>query len=255
VVAGEVGAYESAWGSFQDVPRARSTTSFEDDWAPGVPAGPESGVCFTGRAGEIQSIVQRYDDRVALIRGTAAPEVEAIELRTPDGRRLPVTLRDGVYLAALASPGRLGERATLVATSRGGGRYVQRLALGSQDVPNRWSSYGTLRRGRVLRVLWTGGFEPFAGVEVRRSARTLGVTILERFPPSFGPEGLPIGIPAIAISKCADVVLDAPIGHRVVTTGRNGNRPRRATPIDRLFFVAGRRPRCPRVRPGERLLG
>ena len=105
-------------------------------------------------------------------------------------------------------------------------------------MPEAWERYETRGRGRLLRIRWLGGFEPFAHLELRERRRRLTVTIHELFPPA----GASYASADIAIAKCVEVRLRRPLGKRAVIDGharerrravRGGSWPkrcRRATP-------------------------
>jgi hypothetical protein len=250
-VAGEVGPYEPRWGSFLDAPSLVSSPDFEDAWPPLAPPAGTIGSCTYALGpfdeGPIAAIgVKRFARRLAIVHGILAPEVERLEAAGPGSTRpAPAVAASGAFLVPVASSGRLGERVRLIAHLRDGRRHSGSLALGPRDRAAWWRHWRPLRQGRILEVRWIGGFEPFSGVEVREGRRQVSVRVLERFPPTFNPAGIPYASAAIAISKCVRIRLRAPLGSREVVDGAT----RRPRPRAQRPPPAARR--CHRAQPSR----
>jgi hypothetical protein len=249
VVAGEVGAYEPRFGSFLDSPSLLDLSFLEGIWAPVAPPASTIGSCtvpFEPFSSEPISAVgaKRFGRRLVVVHGSLTPRVERIEAR---GARVrpsrPGVLRGRSFLVAVISSGGLYEQLQLVAHLRGGRKVKGRIALGPQDLPTGWT-WSARKRGRVLRLDWIGGFEPFSGVEVREGRR-IAVQVYQRFPPTFSAEGIQFASPDIGISKCVTFRLRRPLAGRPVVDGSTG-RPRRHTRPGPLLPRAGS---CRRVRP------
>lgn len=248
-VAGEVGPYQPRWGSFLDAPSLVASPWFEDGGAPLAPPATTIGSCTYALDpfvdGPIAAVgVKRFARRLAIVHGILAPEVERLEVVGPGAARpVPAVAPSGAFLVPVAASGRLGERVRLSAHLRNGRQHTGSVALGPQDRPARWRRWRPLRHGRGLEVRWIGGFERFSGVQVHEGRHQIGVRVLERFPPTFDPAGVPYGSALIAISKCVRFRLKAPLGSRQVVdaaTGRPRPRAHRSPRAER---------RCHRARP------
>ena len=245
-IGDEVGPYDAGWGSFLDAPTLAHGARFEDGWAPTGAPPSETAACLEPEPAELLARTQRFDDRVAVVQGAAGRAVRSVALRGPYGRAHPVALRDGTFVGAVPSEGTLNEHAVLVATLANGRRTRSRLFLAPHDVPTRWTDYEVRRRGRVVRVYWGSAASPFSGADVRLGRLTARVTVYERYGPSHTDDGYAVGYIQPLISKCADIVLPAPLGGRRVRSGRPGGHVR---PVGDETY---RPPRCPRVRAGTR---
>jgi hypothetical protein len=254
-VAGEVGPYEPRWGSFLDAPSLADTPGFEDAWPPTAPPAGTIGSCTYALGpfadGPIAAVgVKLFARRLAIVHGILAPDVDRLEVAGPGAARpAPAVAPSGAFLVAVATSGRLGERVRLIAHLRDGQRHAGSVALGPQDLPAHWQTWRPLRHGRVLEIRWIGGFEPFSGVQVHERRRQVRVRVLERFPPTFDPAGIPFASAAIGIPKCVRFRLRAPLGSRRVvdpTTGRPRPRARRSPLAARRCHRAQARPIHPR---------
>lgn len=249
VVAGEVGAYEPRFGSFLDSPSLVDVGSFEDTWAPAAPPASTIGSCTTPfepfSSAPISGVgAKRFGRRLVLVHGSLTSRVERLEVR---GARVrpsrPGVLAGRSFLVPVISSGRLYEELQLVAHLRGGRKVRGRIALGAQDLRTGWT-WSVGRRGRVLRLHWVGGFEPFSGVEVREGRR-IAVQVYQRFPPTFTPEGIQFASADIGIGKCVTFRLRRPLRGRPVVDGATGKPRRRTRPAP--FHSRGQT--CRRVRP------
>lgn len=250
-IAGEAGSWSPRWGSFLDAPTLASLSGFEegDDWQP-VATSPVNSIagCTTGvpRLDDPDEpsalIVRRLGAGVLGVAGVLRRGERDVTIRAPDGSTVRAATRDGTFLAAVPSSGALHETMEL----RIGARIRREIATGEQDVPVAVESAAVRELGRVVQVAWTGGFEPFVGVDAAVERGAVRITPLERLPPTFSPEGLSYLSAAIAIAKCADVVLpDALVGLPLL--------PPEPSPDADLEGPSGERTGCVRVRPGERL--
>ena len=244
VIAGEVGSYDSRWGSFLDAPTLVGVPLFVDRWAPTRPIGNCPQAPGSDR---VWASLQRYDDRVAVLEGTAGPLVRTLRLIGPDGTTRPVSRSGDVFIAATPMTGALNERAVLVATLADGSRRRRHLFLGPRDVPIAWDTHEV--RGRVLRVRWYGPPTPFSGADVRfRTAGTAVVTIYVRTASSFEEDTRGSYDNLADRERCADIVLPRPLGGRRVVPGWPGRAERGPRNHPRRFPQS-----CPRVRAGSRL--
>ncbi|HET9085687.1 MAG TPA: hypothetical protein VFN41_14920 [Candidatus Limnocylindrales bacterium] len=219
VVGAETGLYESTWGSFLDAPTLVSLPPPEDDWLPVGPPAADIDSCtqvvFDGRKPLLQAFgVQRLDARHVAVHGVLARGARIALRTTRDGLRTDRSTH--AFLAIVPSTGRRGERRRVTVTGPRNRRKVATLALGPWEWPKALDTATRRRHGRVLRVRWVAGFEPLAAVSVISGRARVIVKVSELAPPSFAPDGSPIGIAAIAISKCIDIRLPKPVGRRDV---------------------------------------
>lgn len=258
LIAGEAGLWSPEWGAFLDLP---TLVPFPDyvagDPQPVAPTPQSTNGCTREGSGlPVDALVaRRPGPQVIALGGLARAGTRRLAVRRPDGRYAQLAVRDGAFLAALPSSGAVGERAVIEVTNRRGRRTAARLPTGDQDLPTDLARIEAVENGSVLRVQWTGGFEPFSGVDVARAPGQVRVTVLTRYPPVFSPEGTGYGIALIAISKCIDVVLPQPLTGEGLTDhrGRGADQlgdgepdgPDRPEPPDT-------RP-CVRVTPGYRV--
>lgn len=251
MIAGEAGSWSPRWGSFLDAPTLASLPGFapEDDWQP-VATSPINSVngCTNRRFDDERHepsalIVRRLGPGILGVAGVLRRGERGVTIRAPDGATIRAATGDGTFLAAVPSTGALHE----TMEARIGARIRERIATGEQDSPGDIERMLVLENGRMVRVGWTGGFEPFVGVDAAVVGGTVRITRFTRLPPTFSPEGLSYVFAAIAIPRCADVELpDALVGLPVhVPAGRREDEPPRHEEL------AG--DTCVRVRPGERL--
>jgi hypothetical protein len=233
LVAGEAGPYEPSWGSFLDAPTLVQLPMLEDAWPPVAHPAFTIGSCLyaaepplrvTGALG-----VKRMARGQVVVHGFMGPEVERLEVLAPDGSRAEVAVaaeEPRAFLAAVRSRGVREERIRVIAALRDGRRRRGALFTGRHAVPDAWERYETRGRGRLLRVRWIGGFEPFAHLELRERRRRVTVTVHELFPPDFAPAGASYVSADIGIAKCVEVRLGRPLGKRPVIDGHARERRR-----------------------------
>ena len=219
VVGTETGLYEPAWGSFLDAPTLVHLPEPQDNWLPVAPAAAEIGSCtqvvFEGRKPLLRAFgVQRLDAKHVAIHGLLARGAGVAISRTRAGLRVDPATR--AFLAIVPSTGRRGEKRRVIVTGPGKRREARTIALGPSESPQTLDSATARHQGRVLRVRWISGFQPLAAVRVVSGRARLVVKVSELAPPSYAANGSPIGIAAIAISKCIDIRLRKPVGRRVV---------------------------------------
>jgi len=247
-VAGETGSWSPEWGTFADAPTLVATSAPEEgDWQPAAPTPPSTNGCtdeYAERSAPYALVVRRVGPGLLAVAGVLRAGESGVALTGPAGEPVRVAIRGRLFLAAVRVTETLGERLTLTIARDGGRPLVSRVATGEQDLPQPVESAEVREGGRVVRVGWLGGFEPFVGVDVARRADGLRVTALQRHPPDFSPEGMSYVIEDIGIPKCADVELpDALVGVPV--------RPPRSRDVER---PAAAERTCVRVRPDERIV-
>jgi hypothetical protein len=95
-----------------------------------------------------------------------------------------------------------------------------------------WYRSETVDDGRRLKVLSFSGSDPLERVDVQEGSDRVTVTLLERHPPRFLPDGTPSAATANIVTKCVEVVLGAALGERVVVDGATGRPPADIQPGD-----------------------
>jgi hypothetical protein len=231
LVAGEAGPYDPAWGSFLDAPTRVWEGSFADFWPPAAVVPDQVGSCTVALDPEIDGPIEalgvkRFARRLVVVHGLLAPSVARLEVGDERGAhaRAPVVSPGRAFLVPVESTGRFGARITLTAVLSSGARGARTVFLGPHGVPARWRSWEPRDGGRVLRVRWIGGFEPFLRVRARERGRTVTVVVEQRHQPDFDARGIRSVILDIGIPKCVDVRLRRPLGGRRVADGADGAR-------------------------------
>ena len=256
VLGDEVGAYHPGWGSFADAPSLMMLDDFEDDWRPSGPSPEMSEGCTESGSAFPGLRVQRLTgDGEVVVHGFAPGAI--VNVRGPSGALVPVSRgARATFLATVPSTGARGEALTLTRLDADGRLRTRKVWLGPNERPVGGWTYEVEDGGRTLRLDWTaGGGTPFAGVDVRDAGDALAVKALELYRPDFTADGMGIAYSLVGIQRCVNVALDAPLGNRrvLLDDDRGLRTPRRARPVPDLPGFEHGGPRCPTVRPGQRV--
>ena len=225
-IGGEIGAYRARFGSFLDSPSLISLAGFQDTWAPIAPLAGPIGSCTIG-SGPVDAFgVKRMSTRLAVVHGILSRRVASLTVRGVRTRpsKPAIAAAGGAFIVPVISLGRLGERVVVSVRLKNGRTRSGSVPLAPYDRATTWDRWTPLAGGRILRIDWTGGFEPYSGVQVSQG-RKVRVRVFERQLPPFAPDGTPYGIPDIAISRCVLIRLPRPLGNRRVIDA-TAQRPR-----------------------------
>jgi hypothetical protein len=94
-----------------------------------------------------------------------------------------------------------------------------------QEVP--WHRAVPTDGGRRLKVIWVSGLQPLERVALDERPDVVVITLSERHPPPVLPDGTETGILAVAITRCVEIGLEAPLGTRRLVDGSTGIEPER----------------------------
>jgi hypothetical protein len=88
-----------------------------------------------------------------------------------------------------------------------------------------WHRSERVGDGRLLKVVWLTGACPLERVDVDEESERVTITLWERRPPAFDVDGTPLAVVAVAVMRCVEVLLNAPLGDRAVYDGATGKQP------------------------------
>jgi hypothetical protein len=125
----------------------------------------------------------------------------------------------GMRSEVTARPAPLAKQHAEDATPQSAADYETRLLAAC------WHRSEAVGDGRRVRIMSVGGGAPLERVDIQERRSRVTITLFERHPPRFLPDGSPTAASAAAVVKCVEIALKQPLGARALIDGATGQPP------------------------------